>query len=194
MATGFSEVTLTTRQMPPQLMIHGNSNIPLPNFATDLDVLQAVYDEFMRLRVAGKKTKKDRAQAQSKIIDFDAFKFIQLTPFRDHRSNRLALHIGLSLTDTRYVYQTLEHLGGIDVYFRVFYDWTIMTGISAWRVYDGHPVVNPARQKWQKTVKWMNAARPYAWHWFEQYQKSSCSESGINKKRDLEAFKLDFIE
>lgn len=181
--------------MPPQLMIRLRPNIPLPNFATDLDVLQAVYDEFMRLRVAGKKTKKERAQAQSKVIDFDTFEFIEVTSFRDHRSNRLALYIGLSLTDTRYVHQipALEHLGAVDIYFRVFDDWTIMTGISAWRVYDGRPLVNPARMMWQKTVKWMNLVRPYAWHWLEEYQKSSCSESGINKKRDLEAFKLDFV-
>ena len=181
--------------MAPQLLIRGNSNISLPNFATDIDVLRTVYGEIMRLRVAGKKTKAQRAQAQAEVIDFDAFQAIELMPFREFRSNRLALSIGLSLTDTRVrITSNHEVLADEHVHIRVFDDWTILSGISAWRVYDGRPLVNPARLKWQKTVKWMNSVRPYAWHWFEEYQKSSCAESGLNRKRDLEAFKRDFIE
>ena len=193
--------------MAPRLIVCKNSKFPLLNFATDLDVLQAVYDEIMRLRVAGKKTKAQRAQAQSEVIDFDTFEFIEVTPYRESHK-RLALHIGLSLTDTRWVFDRYQvpaicprpinngELGAVDIYIRVHGDWTLVNhyDIDISRVYDGRPLVNPARMMWQKTVKWMNLVRPYAWHWLEEYQKSSCAESGINKKRDLEAFKLDFIE
>ena len=186
--------------MAPTLLFCEDQKDPWQNFATDLDVLRAVYNEFMRLRVAGEEhmrpyeSKEQQAKAPMEIIDFDAFQFIHLmSTAEDEASNhRLCLEIALSLTDRTWEFPSWVLRAEIRI--SVYDDWTVSSGISCYSVYDGRPVVNPARLKWQKIVKWMNAVRPYAWHWFEQYQKSSCSESGINKKRDLEAFKLDFIE
>ena len=49
-------------------------------------------------------------------------------------------------------------------------------------MYDKQPIVNPARvkwpRKWRAVVTWMNAVRPYGWHWLEQHQVLTCAPGG----------------
>lgn len=44
---------------------------------------------------------------------------------------------------------------------------------------------------WQRTVKWMIKVRPYAWHWFEHHNITSCAPGGKNRKRDYDTFVKD---
>ena len=77
---------------------------------------------------------------------------------------------------------------------RVTEDWRLVSGISWWCVYDYRPLINPSRMKWHEAVRWMHAVRPYAWHWFEEHQKSECAEGGLGRKRDRAAFEEDFTD
>ena len=58
-----------------------------------------------------------------------------------------------------------------------------LQGLSSCLWGDHCPLINPSQMKWQETVRWMNAVRPYAWHWFEEHQKSECAEGGLGRLR-----------
>ena len=147
----------------------------------DLDTLHTVYNKVNSLRVAGKRTKALRAQTQAELTNFEDFDVVEVAPITNPDiAPRTALYISLNYIG-----------GGSSWHCRVFDDWTLYTGISAWSVYDGRPLINPAKHKWKKVVGWMNAVRPYAWHWVQTHQEAICAEGGKGRKRDREAFEFD---
>ena len=156
----------------------------MPPFALDITILRALFDAINRLRVAGGRTKRERAATQAALLKFDDFATVQVGAFTNTAlfSGRL-LYISMSA-------RADVHIG--DWTCRVTEDWRLVSGISRWRVYDYRPLINPSRMKWQEAVRWMNAVRPYAWHWFEEHQKSECAEDGLGRKRDRAAFEEDF--
>ena len=72
------------------------------------------------------------------------------------------------------------------------FESTLLTGLSAWRVYDGAPLVWPARAQWQRTVGWMTSVSPYGWHWIETHARRACADGGRGRVRDRAEFEADF--
>ena len=79
----------------------------------------------------------------------------------------------------------------IDWSCRLYADLTIYTSSVLPRMYDRQPIVNPARVKWRAVVTWMNAVRPYGWHWLEQHEIFTCAPGGAGRKRDRAAYEED---
>jgi hypothetical protein len=172
--------------MPPIVRHDCDLEVGMPPFALDITVLRALFDAVNRLRVAGGDSAKERRMIQEALPKFDNFVQICVHPFIETMhscAGRRSLFIGMSLRGVAH---------GIDWYCRVSEDWILITGISRWRVYDGRPLINPAQIKWQEAVRWMNAVRPYAWHWFEEHQKWTCADGAHGRKRDFAAFENDF--
>ena len=159
----------------------------MPPFALDITVLRALFDAVNRLRVAGGNSAKERERIQEALPKFDNFARINVHAFVNTSlcAGRRSLYVGMCFKDVAHV---------SDWYCRVSEDWILLTGISRWRVYDGRPLINPAQIKWQEVVRWVNAVRPYAWHWFEEHQKSTCAAGARGRKRDFAAFENDFNE
>ena len=176
--------------MAPAIIVGNSQNwypdLIMPPFALDITVLRALFDAVNRLRVAGGRTKSERAATQAALPKFDDFATATVGTFTNANLHpgRL-LYVGMSIEGKEYV---------SDWHCRVSEDWILLTGISRWRVYDGLPLINAAQIKWQETVRWMNAVRPYAWHWFEEHQKSTCADGARGRKRDFAAFENDFKE
>ena len=155
-------------------------------FALDITVLRAVFDAVNRLRVAGGGCARHRRMIQEKLPKFDDFDRIYVCTWRETRhvfAGRRMIYLSMYFKDSRIL---------DDWDCRVSEDWILVKGISQWRVYDGRPLINPARIKWHEVVRWMNAVRPYAWHWFEEHQKSTCADGARGRARDFAAFENDF--
>ena len=174
--------------MSPTIIVHNKPNwhpdVSMPPFALDITILRAIYDAINRLRVAGGRTKRERAAAQAALLKFDDFVAIEVGAFTNAELfNGRLIYIGM-----------IARVDPCTIAWdcRVTEDWRLVSGISRWRVYDFLPLVNPAQIKWQEAVRWMNAVRPYAWHWLEEHQKSACAEGGLGRKRDRTAFEEDF--
>ena len=60
-------------------------------------------------------------------------------------------------------------------------------------MYNMQPIVNAARVKWRAVVTWMNAVRPYGWHWVEQHAILTCAPGGAGRKRDRAAYEADVL-
>ena len=129
-------------------------------FATDVDVIRAVFERVNELRVLGGRTKAKRAEIRQEIIPFESFHHIKACVYRNpagaHRVKpsdvgRWVIRFGFVLSSSK----------DYDSWCcRVFADdWSLYTGLSAWRVYDGAPLIDPAAR-----VKWRACrARILAW-------------------------------
>ena len=170
--------------MSPHIRLQRNLHpqIPVLPFATSRVVLRAVYDEVNRLRVLGKRTKAERADAKALLKAFDDFEYAEVTPITNPDiAPRAAMCIALGNTPMV-----------ADWFCRVFDDWTLYTGLSSWRVYDGRPIVNAAELTWQTTVKPAIKVWPYAWHWHETYQRAICADGGAGREQDRQDFADEF--
>ena len=47
-------------------------------------------------------------------------------------------------------------------------------------------------QLWKRTVKWMHKVRPYACHWFQDYQEKICAPGGSGRRQDMQSFIMEF--
>ena len=162
-------------------------HIALPKWALDPDVIRAIYYEIKRLTAAGKRTKKARAEYAASVSAFETFTHCEVTPFamtvqRWHWNTKQSTAISLSLGTGV----------GCDWSCRLYADLTIYTSSVLPRMYDGQPIVNAPRVKWHAVVKWMNAVRPYGWHWLEQHEIHTCAPGGLGRKRDRAAFEEEF--
>ena len=172
------------------LFIHNDKLHPgtaVPNWALDPDVVRAIYYEIHRLTAAGKRTKKARADYAASTPTFEAFTTCTVTPFpmttqRGHWNLQqpTAFHLSLRGVD-------------IDWFCRLYADLTIYTSSVLPRMYNMQPIVNAARVKWRAVVTWMNAVRPYGWHWAEQHQILTCAPGGAGRKRDRAAYEADVL-
>lgn len=176
--------------MPPQLHVNldvGRRLVALPPWFEQLWVLEAVYDRVNALRVQGKRTKAQRAAAQAELLPFSAYARCEVAPYVGHDDGEVHVHFSLELARPN------RALGGCSDWFcRLDPDFTLFTGLSSWHVYDGAPLVRPAREQWQRTVAWMNGVRPYGWFWLEDQERRACGSEGGGRKRDRAAFQEDF--
>ncbi len=163
-----------------------SSETPLPNWSIDPDIIRAVYYEIKRLTAAGKRTKMARAEYTASIPAFESFTECTVTPFQMIGQKG---HWNLQQ-------QTAFHLRlngrGNDWMCRLYADLTIYTSSVLPRMYNQQPIVNPARVKWYTVVNWMNAVRPYGWHWLKDYTVRTCAPGGTGRKRDRANFEKDF--
>ena len=136
----------------PRVFLQNLELLPSPvPFLGDVDVLRAVFDRVNDLRVLGGRTKAKRAELRDALTRFDDYGCVQAHVFKvsptAHRVaaedvGRMAVRIACIDTETPW--------GSSDWHCRVLVDdWTLWTGISCWRVYDGAPLVNPAMVKWR---------------------------------------------
>jgi len=135
--------------MSPVIWIGGcTPEHPFPAWFRDADVLCAIYNEINRLCVKGGRTKAKRAEMQEKLVPFGRFVSCQIAPFPSNiRVPQSAIYFGLS---HRSHTDTGSH---VEWTCRMYYDYTICTGISSWKVYDDSPLVVPARVKWNAVIK-----------------------------------------
>ena len=45
---------------------------------------------------------------------------------------------------------------------------------------------------WREKVKWMIKVKPYAWHWYGEYQKAICAPNRIGRILDRIDYETDF--
>ena len=117
-------------------------SLPFPSWFRDFDVLEAIYNEMNRLRVAGGRTKALRASKKAAVPAFDSFVSCEIAP--------CSTVDGLFVVVT-FSYTNATHIA--DWYCRLRHDYTIFTGISSWRVYDGRPIIVPARAKLKAVIR-----------------------------------------
>lgn len=111
---------------------------PPPGFH-NLDVLKAIYKEVNALRVKGKRTKKLREAMQREQLPFEDYAAIMLHTYVD-KQNRKVVYFSLELKEPGRCLGFMTHW-----LCRIYADFTICTGLSAWSVYDGQPIVSPAQ-------------------------------------------------
>ena len=158
----------------------------VPNWALDPDVVRAIYCEIKRLTAAGKRTKKARADYAASIPPFESFTTCEVTPFP------MTTQQGhWNLEQPTAFYLSLRGAGIENWHCRLYADLTIYTSSVLQRVYDMQPIVNAARVKWHAIVTWMNAVRPYGWHWVEQHEVLTCAPGGAGRKRDRVTYEAD---
>ena len=142
----------------------GYLNVSLP-FYNDVDVLRCLHDRVNEMRVLGGRTKAKRAEILNDQPKFDDYDRIEVSAFRisprahgigPFDAGRWALYIGCK----RLGY----HPQCSEWSCRVFADdWSLWTGLSAWKVYD-HSSLVPSRAlvKWRavrrRMLLWARAA------------------------------------
>ena len=177
--------------MPPLLVKHCDRDVIIPPFSYDIAVLRALFDAVNRLRVAEGESAKERERIHEALPKFDNFEVILVRVYGPRCGGRRMINVSM-FNKGRFNGFPLAYIS--DWNCRVSEDWNLIIGIEKWRVYDKRPLINPAQIKWQDVVRWMNAVRPYAWHWFEDHQKSTCADGARGRKRDFAAFEYDFKE
>jgi len=142
-----------------QLNLHPNH--PCPSWFRDVDVQRALYDAVNGLRVKAGRTKAKRAEMNAKLVPFDAYVscFLAQIPTGKDPPHESAVYFSFSHWD--------ESRAVSDWLCRLYYDYTIYTGLSSWRFYDGRPLVNPARTKWRAVVKRVSAMAKVVTLWRE---------------------------
>ena len=53
--------------------------------------------------------------------------------------------------------------------------------------------VHSLMNMWREKVKWMIKVRPYAWHWYGEYQQAICAPNRIGRIQDRLDFQAEFI-
>ena len=167
-----------------------DGDVVIPPFAYDITVLRALFDAVNRLRVAEGDSPEERERIQEALPKFDTFEIIHVRVYGSWCDGR------------RMIYLNMFHKGRFrgfssgtsDWNCRVSEDWNLIVGILKWHVYDKLPLINPAQIKWQEVARWVKYVRPYAWHWFEEHQKSTCAAGARGRIRDRAAFEDDFNE
>jgi hypothetical protein len=120
---------------------------PYPAWVTDADLLTShaflrkVFDEIRALKVAAKPSKKKRAQAQAELPKFEDYEMASVSVWESRSPGQPAgMHIRFSMKKT--LNENLGFLFGQkgDFICRLHPDFSVMTGIRCWRVYDGEPL------------------------------------------------------
>ena len=174
--------------MPPLIVKTRDKDVTIPPFAYDIAALRALFDAVNRLRVAEGDSPEERERIQEALPKFDNFDVILVRVYAGRPPEwRRTMYVGMYRWDCFRL-----RICGWDCH--VSENWHLIAGIRKWSVYDKRPLINAAQIRWQETVRWMNAVRPYAWHWFEEHQKSTCADGARGRKRDFAAFENDFKE
>ena len=176
-------------KMQPLLLKACDRDIVIPPFAYDITVLRALFDAVNRLRVAEGDSPEERERIQEALPKFDTFEVIHVRVYGSRCGERRFIKLSMFHKG-----RFCNWLGSSDWDCRVSEDWNLISGISKWHVYDKLPLINPAQIKWQEVVRWVKYVRPYAWHWFEEHQKSTCAAGARGRIRDRAAFEDDFNE
>jgi hypothetical protein len=159
----------------------------LPPWFGDLRVVEAIFHRVNELRVLGALTERARQKEREEPLPFSSYVYWDANIRRQPDGTPCVL-VSLGVPHRHAHWQGflgiwMVHLGT---------DFVLLEGLSNWDVYDGRPLVNPARQQWQQVVRWMNAVRPFAWHWLEEHQKRICADGGAGREQDRAAFADEF--
>lgn len=104
-----------------------------PNLLVSPEFLLQVFDKVNALRVAAKRTKKERARAQAALPKFEDFEQAQVSVWSANPE---------SVSQASGMWLNLGKRGSYNGKWqcRLFPDYTLWSGIRAWRVYDGEPL------------------------------------------------------
>lgn len=109
-----------------------------PELLRSYEFIRVIFNKINALRVAGKRTKKLRAEAEANLPIFEDFKYAEVSVW-EYGSQRQQCGLSLEMGKSRKHVKSGE-LGVSSWYCRLNPDFTIMTGISSWEEYDNLPL------------------------------------------------------
>mmetsp|Transcript_12312 Transcript_12312/g.18056 ORF Transcript_12312/g.18056 Transcript_12312/m.18056 type:complete len:226 (+) Transcript_12312:101-778(+) len=117
-----------------------------PKLLQSHEFIKVVFNKINALRVAGKRTKKLRAEAAANLPAFEDFQYAEISVWennvrRNANSSSNTRHCGFTLEMGKCRRHVKDRqLGVSSWYCRLNPDYTIMTGISSSKVYDKSPL------------------------------------------------------